>query len=148
MIQHVNEDHPDIDQLWDMATGLVDIMVDRLTANGAPGVERRLISDNINRAMFGAGSFSLVTAGPCVVGYTIDTPWWSTSKLFIEQFVIRYKAGNFADTLRELELHARELGCDTFVIADLAMTRQASYGEYLKRKGFREVSREYIKGVT
>ena len=64
-----------------------------------------------------------------------------------EEFVVRYKPGNFADTIKDLEQHAVSLGCTALVFSSLAMVRQESYGDYLKRKGFREVSREYMKGL-
>lgn len=92
-------------------------------------------------------NFVLVTAGPCLVGYNIGQPWWGDMVALSEEFVVRYKPGNFADTIRELEQHARSLGCTALVISSLAMVRQESYGNYLKRKGFREVSREYMKGL-
>ena len=91
--------------------------------------------------------FVLVTAGPCLVGYTIGQPWWGDMVALSEEFVVRYKPGNFADTIKDLEEHAKTLGCTALVISSLAMVRQESYGNYLKRKGFREVSREYMKGI-
>ena len=92
-------------------------------------------------------SFVLVTAGPCLVGYTIGQPWWGDVVALSEEFVVRYKSGDFADTIKDLEQHALVLGCTALVISSLAMIRQESYGNYLKRKGFREVSREYMKGL-
>ena len=92
-------------------------------------------------------NFVLVTAGPCLVGYNIGQPWWGDMAALSEEFVVRYKPGNFADTIKDLEQHALALGCTTLVISSLAMVRQESYGNYLKRKGFREVSREYMKGI-
>ncbi len=92
-------------------------------------------------------NFVLVTAGPFLVGYNIGQPWWGDVVALSEEFVVRYKPGNFADTIRELEQHARSLGCTALVISSLAMIRQESYGNYLKRKGFQEVSREYMKGL-
>ena len=92
-------------------------------------------------------NFVLVTAGPCLVGYNIGQPWWGDMVALSEEFVVRYKPGNFADTIKDLEQHARDLGCTALVISSLAMIRQESYGDYLKRKGFREVSREYMKGL-
>lgn len=92
-------------------------------------------------------NFVLVTAGPCLVGYTIGQPWWGDMVALSEEFVVRYKPGNFADTIKDLEQHALALGCTALVISSLAMVRQESYGNYLKRKGFREVSREYMKGL-
>ena len=91
--------------------------------------------------------FVLVTAGPCLVGYTVGQPWWGDMVALSEEFVVRYKPGNFADTIKDLEQHALALGCTALVISSLAMVRQESYGNYLKRKGFREVSREYMKGI-
>ena len=92
-------------------------------------------------------NFVLVTAGPCLVGYNIGQPWWGDMVALSEEFVVRYKPGNFADTIKDLEQHALALGCTALVISSLAMVRQESYGNYLKRKGFREVSREYMKGI-
>ena len=88
-----------------------------------------------------------MTAGPCLVGYNIGQPWWGDMVALSEEFVVRYKPGNFADTIKDLEQHALALGCTALVISSLAMVRQESYGNYLKRKGFREVSREYMKGL-
>ena len=92
-------------------------------------------------------NFVLVTAGPCLVGYNIGQPWWGDMVALSEEFVVRYKPGNFADTIKDLEQHARDLGCTALVVSSLAMIREVSYGDYLKRKGFREVSREYMKGI-
>lgn len=92
-------------------------------------------------------NFVLVTAGPCLVGYNIGQPWWGDMVALSEEFVVRYKPGNFADTIKDLEQHALALGCTALVISSLAMLRQESYGDYLKRKGFLEVSREYMKGL-
>ena len=91
--------------------------------------------------------FTLVTAGPCLVGFNIGQPWWGDMVALSEEFVVRYKPGNFADTIKDLEQYALALGCTALVISSLAMVRQESYGNYLKRKGFREVSREYMKGI-
>lgn len=92
-------------------------------------------------------NFVLVTAGPCLVGYNIGQPWWGDMVALSEEFIVRYKPGNFADTIKDLEDHAKALGCTALVISSLAMIREESYGDYLKRKGFREVSREYMKGI-
>lgn len=92
-------------------------------------------------------NFTLVTAGPCLVGYNIGQPWWGDMVALSEEFVVRYKHGNFADTIKDLEQYAITLGCTALVISSLAMVRQESYGNYLERKGFLEVSREYMKGL-
>jgi len=106
------------------------------------------IENSLDRACRGyENEFVLVTAGPCLVGYNIGQPWWGDVVALSEEFVVRYKPGNFADTIKELEQHALALGCTALVISSLAMVRQESYGNYLKRKGFREVSREYMKGL-
>lgn len=106
------------------------------------------IENSLDRACRGyENEFVLVTAGPCLVGYNIGQPWWGDMVALSEEFVVRYKPGNFADTIKDLEQHALDLGCTALVISSLAMIRQESYGDYLKRKGFREVSREYMKGL-
>ena len=74
-------------------------------------------------------------------------PWWSPDPVLAEEFIVRYKPGNFADTIAELEAHAKAQGCKALVISSLAQIRKESYGHYLQRKGFREVSREYVKGI-
>ena len=106
------------------------------------------IENSLDRACRGhENEFVLVTAGPCLVGYNIGQPWWGDMVALSEEFVVRYKPGNFADTIKDLEQHALALGCTALVISSLAMVRQESYGNYLKRKGFQEVSREYMKGL-
>ena len=106
------------------------------------------IENSLDRACRGhENEFVLVTAGPCLVGYNIGQPWWGDMVALSEEFVVRYKPGNFADTIKDLEQHALALGCTALVISSLAMVRQESYGNYLQRKGFREVSREYVKGI-
>ena len=106
------------------------------------------IEVSLDRACRGReNEFVLVTAGPCLVGYNIGQPWWGDMVALSEEFVVRYKPGNFADTIKDLEQHALALGCTALVISSLAMVRQESYGNYLKRKGFQEVSREYMKGL-
>jgi hypothetical protein len=112
----------------------------------APSPDR--IKRSIDLACLGhEDNFVLVTAGPCLVGYTIGQPWWGDLVALSEEFIVRYKPGNFADTIKDLEQHASSLMCTALVISSLAMIRQESYGNYLKRKGFREVSREYMKGL-
>lgn len=112
----------------------------------APSIAR--INRSLDLACLGQeDNFVLVTAGPCLVGYNIGQPWWGDMVALNEEFVVRYKPGNFADTIKDLEQHALALGCTALVISSLAMVRQESYGNYLKRKGFREVSREYVKDI-
>lgn len=112
----------------------------------APSLAR--IKHSLDLACLGhEDDFVLVTAGPCLVGYNIGQPWWGDMVALSEEFVVRYKPGNFADTIKDLEQHAVSLGCTALVFSSLAMVRQESYGDYLKRKGFREVSREYMKGL-
>ena len=100
-----------------------------------------------NQAFYTDGPFQLWQAGPCLVGLNVVQPWWSNATVLAEEFIIRYKPGNFADTITELEAHAEAQGCAALVISSLAMIRKESYGHYLQRKGFREVSREYVKDI-
>ena len=132
------------DQLPKLALGVA--LATKVKTGIAPSLAR--IKRSLDLACLGhEDNFVLVTAGPCLVGYNIGQPWWGGIVALSEEFVVRYKPGNFADTIRELEQHARSLGCTALVISSLAMVRQESYGNYLKRKGFREVSREYMKGL-
>ena len=132
------------DQLPKLALGVA--LATEVKTGIAPSLAR--IKHSLDLACLGhEDNFVLVTAGPCLVGYNIGQPWWGGIVALSEEFVVRYKPGNFADTIRELEQHARSLGCTALVISSLAMVRQESYGNYLKRKGFREVSREYMKGL-
>lgn len=100
-----------------------------------------------NQAFYTGDPFQLWQAGPCLVGLNVVQPWWASAPVLSEEFIIRYKPGNFADTITELEAHAKAQGCTALVISSLAMIRKESYGHYLKRKGFREVSREYVKDI-
>lgn len=100
-----------------------------------------------NQAFYTDDPFQLWQAGPCLVGLNVVQPWWANAPVLAEEFIIRCKPGNFADTITELEAHAKAQGCKELVISSLAMIRKESYGHYLQRKGFREVSREYVKDI-
>lgn len=91
--------------------------------------------------------FDLYTAGPCLVALTTAKPWWAPYHVLGEEFIVRYKPGNFADTLSDLEDEARHRECKALVLSSLAMIREESYGVYLKRKGFLRVSQEYMKEI-
>ena len=147
-VRTVDVHHPEWplirDQLPKLALGVA--LATEVKTGVAPNPAR--IKRSLDLACLGhEDNFVLVTAGPCLVGYNIGQPWWGDMVALSEEFVVRYKPGNFADTIKDLEQHARALGCTALVISSLAMLRQESYGDYLKRKGFREVSREYMKGL-
>ena len=146
-MQVVNHAHPDRDRIIAVIPHLVRAMAVRLDLMG----QRRLSDDELlalaHRSMESWGPFQPWQAGPCLVGLNIVQPWWSPDPVLAEEFIIRYKPGNFADTIAELEAHAKAQGCKALVISSLAQIRKESYGHYLQRKGFREVSREYVKGI-
>lgn len=99
------------------------------------------------QAFYTGEPFELWQAGPCLVGLNVVQPWWASAPVLSEEFIIRYKPGNFANTITELEAHAKAHGCIALVISSLAMLRKESYGHYLQRKGFREVSQEHVKDL-
>lgn len=147
-VRTVDTHHPEWplirDQLPKLALGVA--LATEVKTGIAPNLAS--IENSLDRACRGhEDEFVLVTAGPCLVGYNIGQPWWGDMVALSEEFVVRYKPGNFADTIKDLEQHALVLGCTALVISSLAMVRQESYGNYLKRKGFHEVSREYMKGL-
>lgn len=147
-VRNVDTHHPEYKQIKALLPKLAHMVA--LATEVKTGIKPS--AKKIEQALYWAqlGSeeqFVLVTAGPCLVGYTIGQPWWGDMVALSEEFVVRYKPGNFADTIKDLEEHAKALGCTALVISSLAMVRQESYGNYLKRKGFREVSREYMKGI-
>lgn len=149
MIKYIDSSHPEISDIWDKLPDLTLALRDRLWVRGMKPLPYRDLLNNVRMHIRGYGEdFALVTAGPCIVGFNVAKPWWSEHSVYIEEFIIRYKPGNFADTIKALEQHAKALGCKDLVISSLAMMRQESYGEYLKRKGFREVTRQYVKGIT
>ena len=149
MIEYINRFHPEINDLWGKLPDLTLALRDRLRAKGMVPLPHSDLLRSVQEHIRGEGEdYTLVTAGPCVVGYNYVKPWWSEHSVYIEEFIIRYKPGNFADTIKALEQHAKALGCKDLVISSLAMLRQESYGAYLKRKGFREVTRQYVKGIT
>ena len=150
MIEYIDNDHPEVGTLVElMHTKLASMFHMRLAAKGARPVSARDIAERIEQNIQGlADDFCLVTVGPCAVAYNIYQHWWAEGPVLAEEFIVRYKPGNFADTIQGLEQHAKTCGCTDLVISSLAMIRQESYGEYLKRKGFREVARQYTKGVT
>ena len=149
MIEAVNSDHPEINAIWDKLPDLTLALRTRLLAKGMEPLPYNDLLGNVRKHVRDCGEdYILITAGPCIVGYNTVQPWWAEHASYIEEFIIRYKPGNFADTIKALEQHAKALGCKDLVVSSLAMIRQESYGEYLKRKGFREVTRQYVKGVT
>ena len=149
MIRYIDTSHPEISDIWDKLPELTLALRDRLWIRGMKPLPYSDLLHNVRMYIRGYGEdFTLITAGPCIVGFNVVKPWWSEHSVCIEEFIIRYKPGNFADTIKALEQHAKALGCKDLVISSLAMMRQESYGEYLKRKGFREVTRQYVKGIT
>lgn len=148
MIEYVGNAHRESAAIWAQLPDLARLLFTRLCSKDVNPLAYAELLANVRRHFNGYGSdYTLVTAGPCIVGYNMVRPWWSADTMLMEEFIIRYKPGNFADTIKALEQHAKANGCKDLVIASLAMVRQESYGEYLKRKGFREVARQYIKGV-
>ena len=148
MIEYIDIDHPEINAIWDQLPDLALALRNRLLAKGMEPLPHKDLLDNVQAHIVGHGEdYTIITAGPCIVGYNTVQPWWSRYRVLAEEFIVRYKAGNFADTISELEAHAKAQGCEALVISSLVMTRKESYGHYLKRKGFREVSREYAKEV-
>ena len=149
MIKYIDTSHSEISDIWDKLPELTLALRDRLWIRGMKPLPYSDLLHNVRMYIRGYGEdFTLITAGPCIVGFNVVKPWWSEHSVYIEEFIIRYKPGNFADTIKALEQHAKALGCKDLVISSLAMIRQESYGEYLKRKGFREVTRQYVKGIT
>ena len=149
MIEYIDMDHPEINAIWDQLPDLALALRNRLLVKGMGPLPHSDLLGNVREHVCGCGEdYTLITAGPCIVGYNTVQPWWAEHASYIEEFIIRYKPGNFADTIKALEQHAKALGCKDLVVSSLAMIRQESYGEYLKRKGFREVTRQYVKGVT
>ena len=147
-VRTVDIHHPEYKQIVELLPKLVRRVA--LATETKTGImpDAKKIEQALHRAQLGYGDqFVLATAGPCLVGYTIGEPWWGGEVVLSEEFIVRYKPGNFADTIKDLEQQALDLGCTALVISSLAMIRQESYGDYLKRKGFREVSREYMKGL-
>lgn len=146
-MQVANHDHPDRDLIIAALPKLVTLMAMRLDLMG----QRRLNKDELlahaYRGMECWGPYQFWQAGPCLVGLNVVQPWWSPDPVLAEEFIVRYKPGNFADTIKELEAYAKAQGCKALVISSLAQIRKESYGHYLQRKGFREVSREYVKGI-
>ena len=146
-MQVVNHAHPDRDRIIAVIPYLVRALAMRLDVMG----QRRRSDDELlalaHLSMESWGPFQFWQAGPCLVGLNVVQPWWSPDPVLAEEFIVRYKPGNFADTIAELEAHAKTQGCKALVISSLAQIRKESYGHYLQRKGFREVSREYVKGI-
>ena len=147
-MQRVSPEHPEYASILEQLPALASTLRTRLITKGVKPADYTELRANILSHATGQGTdYSLVTAGPCIVGYNVIQPWWAEGSALAEEFIIRYKPGDFSDTIKELEKHARELGCADLVIASLAMIRQESYGECLQRKGFREIARQYIKEI-
>ena len=128
-----------------------ELMSTLATGLALQGIEHRPVNDLADTLIESAVScelFSVWQAGPCIVGLNIVQPWWSPDPVLAEELIVRYKPGDFADTINELEAYAKAQGCTSLVISSLAQVRKESYGHYLERKGFTEVARQYMKGIT
>ena len=146
-MQVANHAHPDRAQIIAAIPYLVRALADRLDLMGQPRLSNNELMDMAWKGMENCAPYQFWQSGPCLVGLNIVQPWWSNDLVLAEEFIVRYKPGNFADTITELEAHAKANGCKALVISSLAQIRKESYGHYLQRKGFREVSREYVKGI-
>ena len=142
-----NYDHPDWGAIERCLPALTDAMAMRLDVMGQNRLSNAELLCIAEDGMHGRAPYEFWQAGPCLVGLNVVQPWWSRDRVLAEEFIVRYKAGNFADTISELEAHAKAQGCKALVISSLAQIRKESYGHYLNRKGFREVSREYVKDI-
>lgn len=149
MIQVVHRKHPDFALIESKVPELALNLSMRTEVKGIKTRPHEELAQIVIGAMYGAHApFRLVTAGPCLVGMNINTPWWGNDAVLSEEFVVWYKPGNFKDTLQDLETHAKEQGCKYLVLSSLASIREISYGEYLKRKGFKAASREFVKEIA
>lgn len=137
--------HPEYELLKEAIPRISSGMAARLYVRGMHA-DARLIQAKIEEHFQGlGGDFLLVTAGPCVVGLVLHTPWWSTEAVLAEEFIVRYKPGDFNDTLTALVEYARAQGAKRLCISTLAAIRQLSYIDLLTRKGFKQVSAELVK---
>ena len=138
---------PDKGKIIEAMPRLAHALCARLDMMRQPRKGYKALLDIALESFYSNGPFQLWQAGPCLVGLNVVQPWWASAPVLSEEFIIRYKPGNFADTITELEAHAKAQGCAALVISSLAMIRKESYGHYLQRKGFREVSSEYVKDI-
>lgn len=144
----VDRNHPELPRILEKLPNIIAHFMVSLKDKGFDTHEPEKLAEYIFRHIDGSlDELSLYTVGPCIVAITVAAHWWAPSPMLVEELIVRYKPGDFADTVKGLEQHALSLGCKTLVISSLAQRRGDSYGEYLKRKGFREVAREYVKGL-
>ncbi len=146
-MRRVDPTNPEWELIVASVPQLVDTFAARLDAMGQARRSTKELLDIAEDGLHGRAPYELWQAGPCLVGLNIVKQWWSNDSMLFEEFIVRYKEGNFADTIKELEAYAEAQGCTSLVISSLAQLRKESYGHYLKRKGFREVARQYMKGI-
>ena len=149
MTQLIDTKHPEYALIQSLLPTLARITARRTAKRTGLKVSLSAIEAGLTAALNGCGPFTFITAGPCLVGYNVSKPWWSdTEQVLSEEFIVRYKSGSFGDTVRALESLAADLSCQYLVFSSLAMTRQDAYEECLKRKGFIQASREFVKPLA
>lgn len=139
--------HPDSGLILESLPRLVARLALRLDTAGQSRMCQEDLLKIAHAGMDHAAPYEFWQAGPCLVGLSVARQWWADHPVLYEEFIIRYKGGNFADTITELTEYAKAQGCTSLVISSLAQVRKESYGRYLERKGFTEVARQYMKGI-
>lgn len=139
-------EHPEHELLCSQYRAISKAMTESLKAKGLFPDENEIAKKfwRVLDGCFGA-PFTAETIGPCIVGYSTYTPWWSNDRLLVEEFIYRYKPGDINLTLLGLEQIAYRNGCKAVVIGTLAMQREDAYVALLTRKGYRKVAQQLIK---
>ena len=141
----VNKEHPEYEYILEHLPEYAKLMASNLEAKGLRGACPEAIVKTLTAVIHEDHALKFYTAGPLLVGMSIGIPWWGSQPCACEAFILRYKEGNFYKALASIETAAKESGAVQLVIGTLASLREDAYSMCLIRKGYQQVSREFIK---
>lgn len=101
----------------------------------------------LNDAYMGHGKFRTAVLGPYLLVYDVVDSWFSRGRYLQEIFLFRWTPGSFGTLVQDLEDLGQEHNCDYIVIGSAAQAGEA-YPRLLRRHGFTETSREFMKGIN
>lgn len=126
---------------------ILDSFLTACWARGLNTIDPNEVKAIIQTAIDYDDPFELHILGPCVVGFSVIQPWWSSLPILREDFIHRWKPGSIKETYKLLEALGKDRGCGHVVIGTLVHPDQSRYGKLLTHLGYTELSQEFAKEI-
>ena len=146
-LKPMNCEHEDFSLILEQLPKLIAFIHKGLKRKGFnPSLERT--KNELHQALAGKTTWlALYQAGPCLVSLYVDYPWWSATPHLGEDFIIRYKDGDIKDTYDAIEAYAKEQGCSSVLLGDLASPRPSFYQRTVESLGYKHTLNAYHKEI-